>query len=159
MDQVMVRWYSSISSSETAREYQPPEAGAARFLIYRECGRSGAMNTAITELEGAAFGGERYTRVDGQRCRIELRRSIQPYAGETNEAFEARMETMVDRLYRDPIVTEVVTDYERRRGAYTACVITVRHAPKLVELTADQRPAGGRLEAGRGHRGAGRHVA
>lgn len=91
------------------------------------------------------YGVDRYCYVDGVRCLTGRTRTIRPMRGESNGAFEARIDGIAAELLSRHGVTSLDTAFERAAGGITQCVVTYGHPPKPEPRIADDpRPAGGR---------------
>lgn len=93
------------------------------------------------------FGRDRFLYVDGARYRTKLVRTIVPDDGESNSAFEARMESLAQNAQRLAKVRTVELEFERRSGSIVSCTVDISHVPYPDRVTGeDRRVAGGRRE-------------
>lgn len=100
------------------------------------------------------FGIDRYSYVNGVRCRVGVLRTIRPADGETNEEFQARIDALAKELFARHGATDVGTDFELAAGGIVQCVLNVSYLPRPEpQIAPDPRPAGGRVIAMRGARG------
>jgi hypothetical protein len=99
------------------------------------------------------YGVDRYSYVNGVRCLVGRTRTIRPIAGETNGAFQARIDDLAGELLSRHGVTSLDTSFELAAGGITQCVVTYGCPPKPEPTpAADDRPAGGRVVPMRGSR-------
>lgn len=113
---------------------------ASRFLVP-------GMHMSLAE-----YGFDHFTYVAGQRYRVGRTRTLRPEAGESNGAFEARMDALVQGLAQLG-ADSVEMNIEIRGGAFVACSIVVKHAPLKATPGMAEGMAGGRFSGERGSRG------
>lgn len=91
------------------------------------------------------FGHDFYTYITGQRHKVGTRQTIRPAAGETNGAFERRMDALAQELSKLGCRT-IDLAVERRAGLIVECIVEVRYDPRHeIEIAVDERLAGGRV--------------
>jgi hypothetical protein len=101
------------------------------------------------------FGSDRYVylRGDPNRYQIGSVRTLLPEDGESNEAFERRMDDLAREYLSIESTQSVTMNLERRAGSIVRCTIVFSSDPYPLPLAADVRAAGGRFGSVRGARG------
>lgn len=106
------------------------------------------------------FSTDRYAYIDGLRFKVGFVCTIRPFEGETNGAFERRIDDLVRALIAKYGATATSMELQRAAGGITQCLLDVTYPPRAaVEIADDQRPAGGRVIQLRGGRGGQRQSA
>lgn len=99
------------------------------------------------------YGNDTFVYTDHQRYLVQTVRTHLPVPGESNQAFEERMEDLVQMIGSAQRVRQVTSRYERRGGSIVSCLLTIDCEPTPAPISRDVRPAGGR-QSERGRRAA-----
>lgn len=92
------------------------------------------------------FRTDRYAYIDGLRYKTGMVCTIRPKDGETNGAFERRMDALARALRESYGATAMNLELQRAAGGITQCVFDVTYPPRAaVEIADDDTPAGGRV--------------
>lgn len=98
------------------------------------------------------YGHDHFILIDGVRHRTRLVRSLLPALGETNGAFERRMDELAQQARQLAKVVNVSYSLERRNGSIVSCELCIDHEPYPEFIKDDDTPAGGRPGTPRGKR-------